>query len=360
VFRVSGTIKGRFRVPDNTTIAGQTAPGDGITIHGSIQHGSNVIIRYLRVRFDGNGNRDAFGSGKRKNIMIDHISASWSRDEVMSIYHGENVTIQWSLISEACPNEGSDSHRFGGIWGNNPSTYHHNLLAHNENRNPRWASGAGYNDYRNNVVYNWGYGSSYGGERVQNETYVGTWVNMIANYYKPGPGTESKVKDRIVSPSADGANDEGNWYVAGNYVEGAPAVNEDNWEGVDGSEYIRMPEPWDAMPINEQTAEEAYKAVLADVGASRPRRDAIDERIIEEVRSGTALNGDKGFVDCPADTVLPELNSTPAPQDSDNDGMPDEWELANGLDPNDDSDRNDTDDIGYTMLEKYLNSIDSL
>jgi hypothetical protein len=145
---------------------------------------------------------------------------------VMSIYHGKNVTIQWTMISEACPNEGTDSHRFGAIWGNDYATYHHNLIAHNENRTPRWASGAGHNDYRNNVTYNWGYGGSYGGERVQNgSNFIGSWVNLVANYYKPGPG--SKSQDRIVAPSArnpdaNGVLDYGNWFVSGNYVVGSP------------------------------------------------------------------------------------------------------------------------------------------
>ncbi|SMF52697.1 pectate lyase [Alteromonadaceae bacterium Bs31] len=359
VFEVSGTIVGRFKVPSNTTIAGQTAPGDGITIFGEMQHGSNVIVRYIRVRFDGNGDRDAFGTRYQENVMIDHVTASWSRDEVMSIYHGKNVTVQWSLISEACPNEGTDSHRFGGIWGNDYSTYHHNLIAHNENRTPRWASGAGYNDYRNNVTYNWGYGGSYGAERVQSGSdHIGSWINVIGNYYKPGPGSESK--DRIASPSKRGAGDEGNWYVSDNFVEGSPEVTNDNWKGLKSSNYIKMTAPWDAMPINQETAEQAYQSVLADVGASKPKRDAIDERIISEVIDGTYSLGRNGFISCPGEAQLPELNSTPAPADSDRDGMPDSWEQANGLNPNDASDRNDKDDIGYTMLENYLNSIDSL
>lgn len=362
VFEVSGTIKGRFNIPNNTTIAGQTAPGDGITIFGQMTHGSNVIVRYIRVRFDGNGDRDAFGTRYKENVIVDHVSASWSRDEVMSIYHGKNVTIQWTMVSEACPNQGTDSHRFGAIWGNDYATYHHNLIAHNENRTPRWASGAGHNDYRNNVTYNWGYGGSYGGERVQNGTnFIGSWINLVANYYKPGPG--SKSQDRIVAPSArnpdaNGIPDNGNWFVADNYVVGSPNTTNDNWIGVKGSEFIKMDTAWDAMPINQETAEQAYESVLAHVGASKPKRDSIDERIISDVRNGTATLGRDGFVNCPEDTQLPTLNSTPPPADTDRDGMPDSWELANGLDPANPADRNIKDAIGYTMLENYLNSID--
>jgi len=323
-----------------------------------MQHGSNVIVRYLRVRFDGNGDRDAFGTRYKENVIVDHVSASWSRDEVMSIYHGKNVTIQWTMISEACPNQGTNSHRFGAIWGNDYSTYHHNLIAHNENRTPRWASGAGHNDFRNNVTYNWGYGGSYGGERVQkNSNFIGSWVNVIANYYKPGPGTDSK--DRIVSPSSRGSGDEGNYYVSGNYVNGSPGTTSDNWKGVKGSKFIKMSAPWDAMPINQETAAQAYESVLADVGSSL-KRDTIDKRIISDVRNGTATKGRDGYVSCPSDTVLPTLHSTPPPADTDRDGMPDSWERVNGLNPNNASDRNNKDGIGYTMLENYLNSIDSL
>ena len=163
VFRVAGTIDGDIRIRrDHITIAGQTAPGDGITIKGNLGIDANdVVIRYLRVRTDHEG--DAVGGRYRKNIILDHVSASWSSDEVLSLYHNEGVTIQWCMITEACAKE-DGSHRFGGIWGNNYGTYHHNLIAHNDSRNPRWASGCGYNDYRNNVLYNWGYESSYGGE----------------------------------------------------------------------------------------------------------------------------------------------------------------------------------------------------
>jgi len=161
VFRVSGTITGNFRIRNNKiTIAGQTAPGDGICIKGSLTiDASNVIIRYIRVRANPTAETDAIWGRYHKNIILDHVSASWSSDEVMSPYHNENVTIQWCMITEACAkfkNGKNTGHWFGGIWGNNYGTYHHNLIAHNDSRNPRWASGCGFNDYRNNVLYNWG------------------------------------------------------------------------------------------------------------------------------------------------------------------------------------------------------------
>ena len=154
VFRVSGTIEGNFRInSDKITIAGQTAPGDGICIKGSLRVDANdVIIRYIRVRANpAVGQVDAIYGEFCKNVILDHVSASWSSDEVVSLYRNENITIQWCMITEACANE-DGGHRFGGIWGNNYSTYHHNLLAHNDSRNPRWGSGTRYNDYRNNVL----------------------------------------------------------------------------------------------------------------------------------------------------------------------------------------------------------------
>ncbi len=149
VFRVSGTIDLKSRLDISNpyiTIAGQTAPGDGICIKGSISiDADEVIIRYIRVRFDpSTGESDAIFGRYHKNIILDHVSASWSTDEVMPVYFNENVSIQWCMITEACPKGDSDSHRFGGIWGNNYGTFHHNLIAHNNSRNPRWASGCGW------------------------------------------------------------------------------------------------------------------------------------------------------------------------------------------------------------------------
>ena len=176
VFTVSGTItlESRLRISNPyITIAGQTAPGDGICIkkYPLSINASEVIIRYIRVRLgdESDADADAISGRYHKNIIIDHVSASWSVDETVSIYHCENVTIQWCMISESMYDSGhvKGTHGYGGIWGSNYSTYHHNLLAHHSSRNPRFASGCGYNDFRNNVVYNWGYNSAYGGEKEQ-------------------------------------------------------------------------------------------------------------------------------------------------------------------------------------------------
>ena len=366
VFKVSGTIEGNFNIRnDNITIAGQTAPPDGICIKGNLGISANdVIIRYIRVRANPTVETDAIGGRYHKNIILDHVSASWSSDEVMSLYHNENVTIQWCMITEACAKAGS-GHRFGGIWGNQYATYHHNLIAHNDSRNPRWASGCGFNDYRNNVLYNWGYQSSYGAEAHQrgdrrNPPIEFSTINMVANYYKAGPATASGVRDRIAEPSSRSSDDKGSWYVADNVVVGYPAVTANNRLGVDGSEFIQLNAPWDAMPINQQIPEDAYKTVLEYAGCSFPNRDAIDKRIIEEVRTGTAKHGNNGIITTPSDVGgWTELRSTAAPPDSDGDGMPDAWESKFGLDPKDSSgNTQDKDGDGYTNLEEYLNGTD--
>lgn len=364
VFKVAGTIAGDVRIrQDHITIAGQAAPGDGITIKGNLGIDANdVVIRYIRVRTDHEG--DAVGGRYRKNIVLDHVSASWSSDEVLSLYHNEDVTIQWCLITEACAKE-DGSHRFGGIWGNNHGTYHHNLLAHNDSRNPRWASGCGYNDYRNNVLFNWGYQSCYGGEAEQTgdrrqPPIEFSTINIVANYYKPGPATRSNVRDCIANPSSRSDYDRGSWHVADNYVDGSPEVATDNWLGVDGDKFTKLAAPWEAMPIHQQSPKDAYLAVLEHAGCSLPKRDLIDARIIEEVRNGTATHGNNGIISKPDDVGgWPTLQSAVAPQDSDNDGMPDAWERKYGFDANNAGDNSsDKDGDGYTNVEEYLNGTD--
>ncbi len=386
VFRVSGTIglKSRLSISNPyVTIAGQTAPGDGIAIkrYPLTIDADEVIVRYLRVRLgDETGDDvDALSSRYQKNIIVDHVSASWSVDETVPIYNCENVTVQWSLISESLYKSVHEkgAHGFGGIWGCNYSTYHHNLLAHHSSRNPRFASGAGHTDHRNNVIYNSGNNSAYGGEKQQvaNPKINFTTINMVANYYKPGPATASgPVRHRIVSPSSrDGANDFGRWYVAENYMYGNPKVTADNWAGgvqpQDGDTHIdalRLTAPWEAMPIRQHTAEEAYRLVLDHAGASLPARDAIDARIVEEVRTGKAKFGEtyggggKGIIDSQqAVGGWPDLKSRAAPPDTDGDGMPDAWEIRYGLNPHDPADGSkDLDGDGYTSVEEYLNGTD--
>ena len=389
VFRVSGNIELesplRIKQP-YITIAGQTAPGDGICIktHQLNIDADHVIIRHIRVRLgDMSGeDYDAIGGRYASNVILDHVSASWSVDECMSIYHCDSITVQWCIIAESMSksNHIKGSHGFGGIWGSNYGSYHHNLLAHHTSRNPRMASGSGYTDHRNNVIYNWGYQSLYGGEKFQsgNDKFNFSEFNIVANYYKPGPATlPGEVGHRIANPSFRSETDFGKWYISENVLEGNAEVTADNWNGgvqTDISfEKIRLEKPWPSMPIDQQTAEDAYEAVLDHAGATLPGRDPIDTRIIKEVRGGYATYEGKsykeehqvadaqkisGIIDTQADVGgWPELHSTPALRDTDHDGMPDDWEDKNNLDKTDPADRNTIAPDGYTMLEKYLNSI---
>lgn len=370
VFRVSGTIALESALKINNghlTIAGQTAPGDGICLknYSLIISADHVIIRFLRVRL-GDAKRqeaDAMTVMNCKNIMIDHCSLSWGIDEVGSFYDNENATVQWCLISESLNHSyhHKGDHGYGGIWGGEDASFHHNLLAHHTSRNPRF-NGSRTNhapdkeivDFRNNVIYNWGENSAYGGEAGNQ--------NIVANYYKFGPATRA-TKNRIVEPY-DG---KGKWYIADNVVLGFPDITVDNWAGGVQGKFAnqgRVDSPHPFAPVTTQTAEQAYELVLANVGAILPKRDAIDARIIEEVRTGTATYGGtwgkgSGIIDSQNDVGgWPTLHSAPVPKDEDHDGMADEWELAHGLDPANPQDRNgDFNGDGYTNLEKYLNSL---
>ena len=404
VFTVSGTIalKSDLRIKNPyITIAGQTAPGDGICLKGYplVISANEVIIRYIRVRLGDEALKDADAVSSRyvKNLIIDHVSASWSVDEVMSVYHGEYTTVQWCIVAESMFNSNhptKNNHGFGGIWGSNYSTYHHNLIANNSNRNIRFASGSGNTDYRNNVIYNWGFESTYGAESKQrgSSKFNFSTINVVANYYKPGPATQPGIKShQIAAPwSRNGDSDYGKWYIANNVMAGSEEVTNDNWKGVvpsltpikgvqkhnpvnvEAITGLKLDKPWPAMAINEQTAEEAYNSVLEHAGASLPARDAVDLRIIREVRKGNATfegpsyekrynvadtSKNCGIIDSQYDVGgWPELRSRPAPIDSDSDGMPDAWETRYGLNPSDAADgAQDKDGDGFTNVEECLN-----
>ncbi|MFZ6032718.1 MAG: T9SS type A sorting domain-containing protein [Melioribacter sp.] len=380
VFRVSGTIRLKSKLSiknGNLTIAGQTAPGDGICIadYPVTIDADNVIVRYMRFRLgDIYGvEDDAFNGRENKDIIIDHCSMSWSIDEAASFYDNENFTMQWCIISESL-NESKHSkgaHGYGGIWGGMGATFHHNLLAHHRSRNPRF-NGSRYHrqpqkeivDFVNNVIYNWGENSAYGGEEGNQ--------NVRSNYYKAGPATKSGVAYRIVNPTTDGGTNTGfgKFYVADNFVFGYPDATADNWgKGVQGitaevKAQVRVDTPFPIADVSVQSPEEAYQLVLQNAGATLPKRDPIDSRIVEEARTGTAAygkswgGGGKGIIDSQEDVGgWPELNTYNVPVDSDHDGMPDDWETANGLDPNNPEDRNYVREDGYTFLEIYLNEL---
>ncbi len=370
VFRVSGTIalasKLVIRHPF-ITIAGQSAPGDGICIsdHQVKFEADHVIVRYLRFRpGDAQGvEHDGFG-GNGDHVIIDHCSVSWSVDEALSINKASNLTVQWCMVTESLYDSvhKKGRHGYGGLWGGRGGSWHHNLLAHHSSRNPR-ASGnenSGLLDVRNNVIYNWGFNSAYGGER-----WPRNWIN---NYYKSGPATREDVRHRIFIQS----DSLGKMFAAGNVVEGFPEISADNWAG--GIEYseksgasektLRVFQPFQVAPISTQTAIEALECVLTDAGASLSR-DSVDARIAEEVRAGRATYGEtwggggKGIID--SQTAVggwPELKSTPAPLDTDHDGMPDDWEETCNLDARNREDgAADRDRDGYTNVEEYLNAL---
>lgn len=376
VFRVSGTIHLNSPLDidqDNITIAGQTAPGDGICIKNYPMHvrANNVIIRFIRARHgDQSGSQDDAMNGRnQENIIIDHCSMSWSVDECASFYDNKNFSLQYCILSESLYYSVHDkgNHGYGGIWGGQGATFHHNLLAHHSSRNPRF-NGSRYSgepalekvDHRNNVIYNWGGNSCYGGEAGNH--------NMVANYYKSGPATSSSKSDRILDPDSN-ENGYGFYHISGNVTHGYPATTEDNWRGVDGisdevKEQIRLDEPLASPALTPHTAYEAFEYVISQAGAILPKRDALDTRIVHETLTGTAQYGGNygtasGIIDSQQTVggwVI--LESTTPPDDTDSDGMPDAWEENMGLDKNDPSDRNgDITENGYTNLEDYLNGL---
>ncbi|MCF7803530.1 MAG: T9SS type A sorting domain-containing protein [Candidatus Marinimicrobia bacterium] len=348
VFRVSGYIDLQSTLEitgSNITIAGQTAPDDGICVRyypTNIQ-GNNVIIRYMRFRLGDKNNlsSDAFNTNDRENIIIDHCSFSWGGDEVVSWYGNENMTVQYCMMGEGLD---YNNHSMVGLWGGQTS-YHHNLIYSSGTRHPKFAYT--YNeditDHRNNVIYNWDYQSAYCSPTGR--------VNIVNNYYKYGPATDSGVKNRIVYSEYDSKK----LHVTGNFVYDYPNVTSDNWsEGVDGVPQ-KFDNPFPAPAVTTHTPEEALNIVLDHAGASIGR-DAVDQRVVEEVQNGT---GRSSTADSQSQLGgWPTLQADTAPTDSDHDGMPDNWESTEGLDPNDSSDRNlDPDSDGFTNLEEYLNSL---
>ncbi|HYG21317.1 MAG TPA: polysaccharide lyase [Verrucomicrobiae bacterium] len=387
IFRIAGIIRleGNLDInhPD-ITIAGQSAPGDGICIaNGSLNINTrNVIIRHLRVRRgnpEGGQGSDNIGGNPEGQIVVDHCSASWGMDENLSLYRymrsvpaGErekmpamNVTVQWCISSEALDGKG---HAFGGTWGGQDSTFHHNLFACNTGRNPSIGM-SGEFDFRNNVIFNWRHRTMDGGDET-------SMINVINNYYKAGPAANANMISTIArieqrkqySPGREfepgnwyppTAPRPGKWYVAGNIFENAPDVTKDNWKGMRGPmDLARVNTPFEAWPLLQQPAAEAYAAVLAKAGATLPKRDSVDQRVTEMVRTGKTATRD-GIISDPKEVGgYPEFTFSPAsvPADADGDGMPDAWETSHGLNPNNPADNAaDSDKDGYTNVEEFLN-----
>lgn len=413
VFNVSGIIRLKtpliMRAP-YITIAGQTAPGDGVCVAGEsfwiMTH--DVIIRHMRFRKGETnvGRRDdAIGGNPVGNIMIDHVSATWGSDENMSMYRhmyndstkkstGEdklptvNITIQNSIFAEALD---TWNHSFGSTLGGENCSFMRNLWANNTGRNPSigWF---GIFNFVNNVVFNWVHRSIDGGD-------YRAMYNIINNYFKPGPATptEGPISHRILKPESGRSklpyHVYGRCYVDGNIMEGNERVTKNNWDGgvqvedePNAGEYtasMKWPEPLPMPWMNICSAKESYSFVLENAGATLPRRDPVDQRIVRVVKTGqpeyienASLEGIPQFKHrrLPPDSYkmgiitdisqvggYPEYKGTPYP-DSDQDGMPDAWEKKYarlGLNPNDPSDAvKDCNGDGYTNIEKYINGID--
>ena len=409
IFDVAGTIylKSELRLRNgDVTIAGQSAPGQGICIADyPFQIGaSNVIIRYMRFRC---GNRhvdkhegDGLGGMDLHDVIIDHCSVSWSVDECLSVYGSKNLTVQWCIAAQSMVNAGHSkgNHGYGGNWGGSGASYHHNLMIHHTSRTPRLGPRPSTQtdermDMRNNVIYNWGGNGCYGGEGMN--------VNIVNNYYKPGPATEKRnatIQRRIAGigirtseytgHNTDNPNEWdkmwhvwGKFYVDGNVNSKYDDVTNDNWtygmynqitngSGVDYTytqetkDTMRIDKPIDFVAVTTHSAEDAFQKVLDYAGCRRlsTTRDALDLILVEDAKNGTATytgsNCDPGFINSQDDCGgWPVLTAANAPADLDNDGISDQWEDFNGLDPSDPTDGNKVGEDGYTNLERYLNSL---
>ena len=379
VFRTGGTIVLSSDIWINNpyiTIAAQTAPGDGVSIRGAglriATH--DVIVRGLRIRVgDGSGgpnpdNRDGLGIENKNNppynIIIDHCSLSWAVDETGTMwYASHDITFQWNILSEALMDSihSKGGHSMGLLAGpgSKKITLHHNLLAHNQDRNPLFGGtnsqsptmgAATQAELINNVIYNWGWFATRIATNLS--TTSPQKVNIVGNYYKKGADTDSNkgifVRDSDVLAAT-------RVYVKDNIGPGRPTGNENEWSIVEGSESNRSNSPtFTPSGVNESSAFEAYDDVLDNVGAIAPNRDSVDARVVKSVRNGTGR-----IIDSQSEVGgWPSLKSGTAPQDSDHDGMPDNWETSHGLNPNNASDGNtDRNGDGYTNVEEYINSL---
>ncbi len=359
VFDVSGTIHltKQLDIRGNKTILGQTAPGDGICVadYPVVLKGDNVIMRFLRFRlgnkYVANHEGDGLGGMDRKNLIIDHCSVSWSIDECLSVYGSRNITVQWCIAAQSLKNAGHSkgAHGYGGNWGGSGASYHHNLIAHNESRTPRLGPRPGTQtdermDLRNNVIYNWGGEGCYGGEGMN--------VNIVNNYYKPGPCTMTvstlkqkriaKIGIRTTSYTKhDTANPNdwdvmwhvwGKFYVNGNYNSLHADVTADNWKlgiydqtsndsKVDNTfteatrDSMRLELPIVFYPVTTHEATTAYERVLSYAGASL-KRDALDALIVDDTRNGQATctgEGNNGGIINTQDDVASVITGDDSP-----------------------------------------------
>jgi len=377
VFQVSGTIELKSRLlldKSSVTIAGQTAPGDGITLKDQmfqIRNATNVIVRYLRVRL-GDQNKqpsgiDALNTEDIDQVILDHCSLSWAIDGTHDLRRGGNFTLQWCILSEALnqslhtKGEHAMCASYRDLSGN--ISLHHNLFSTCRDRHPTLGSAKGppsyIVDFRNNVIYNWSAGGT--------ANFCDHFINCVNNLWRPGPMSDAS---RLPIAMKGSLPDLAQGYLSGNVFERRDDLTRDNYAALDfnrwlhdgtGYKYRGTVADWrtepppnlgDAVP-QTQSAAEAAELVLARAGASKSR-DAVDQRVTDNVRQRQGR-----LIDSQSEVGgWPKLQSTPAPSDQDGDGMADEWEKAHGLNPKDPADRNgDLDGDGYTNLEQYLNSL---
>ena len=424
VFNVAGIIHLTMPIfieAPYITIAGQTAPGDGICIAGEsvMDNTHDVVIRYVRFR-RGNTNifdrQSGLAGSPVGNIIIDHVSASWGNDQTIDTYRHMyqatnggptlklpcvNDTFQWCIITEGL---NTYNHAFGGDWGGRNTGFHHNLFACNTGRNPSIAMSYDFN-FVNNVLFNWRHRSLDGGDKNSR-------FNIISNYFKPGPATlDDPVRYRILEPAQSWTKAEkisrwGKAYVAGNIVVGFPNVTADNWDGgvqfnkapdADASgdvakglivdtnllqqiiAQVRVDKPFPMPPMTIQTAEEAYESVLAEAGDTLPKRDSVDERAVSQTRSGKTWgmgqmvpvkrmrglakndigsSGNGIITDISQVGGYPDYKGEPF-KDVGADGIALSWKKKYGLDPQDaDLASKDLKGDSYTVMDKYLDGLD--
>ena len=350
IFRVGGLIETRGLVVREPylTIAGQTAPGDGICIKKTESDGTalelsgthDVVIRFLRIRAGNNTGQfraESFRATDSDNFIVDHCSTSWGNPQTLHTGGSlDRYTVQWCIIAEG---NNRQRHAFATGVGGDRSAWHHNLFAHMEGRVPRWGDITVQCDFRNNVLYDWG--SYCGGGDLRT-------LNYVNNYLRAGPSSIQRYfifDPKVALPASV--------YVNGNFMVGRPEVGRDNWKGVLAERSLQSSTPFPAPPVQTQSAEEAFELVLRNAGATRPKRDSVDARIVSNVRNGTGkiINDEKEVGGWPA------YASGEPPVDTARDGIPNEWKKARGLPGNDPNMANSLNTDGYTNLEAYLNSL---
>jgi hypothetical protein len=383
VFTVSGTIdlaaggkrKRSIEIAQpNITIAGQTAPGDGIAIKGGALHvtAGNVIVRYLRVRRGFNTIGDQNDSidikGEFQDVIVDHVSTAWATDENLTLTNANRVTAQYAIAAEGLdyfnPNQSPNRHSEGSLFGSQfpggVMTIHHTLYAHNRLRNARTTGGGDPPpnlDFRNNVIYDWKEYATHTGSQPVN-------LNLVSNLYREGPSTgieDSDLRGAIFTFMKDVPY---KLFASGNTLDGYPERTRDNWQAIRISrpdrphqyelKAFRVDQAFPTPPVSTQTAEDAFETVLSSAGATLPARDAIDLRIINDVRHRTGA-----VINFETDIAEPgrwqTYHSLPAPVDSDSDGIPDYWEEQFGLDKHSALHKNAD---GFLNIEDYFNNVD--